>query len=245
MGILCISTFIALLLSGKWTYQSIPKAVKCESSPEYKTRTWTHVALPLLLISGMHLVMNRADTLMVGALMDTTQAGVYAVASRVSALALFGMFAVNAIVAPMIAELYADNKLTELQRTVTHGTLASMGFALFIAIGLVFLGSPVLSLFGNAFTAGENALLILLVGQVVSAGTATVGYLLTMTGFQGVSAWITGGGAVLNIVLNAILIPIWGLVGAAFATASTVALTNGISAYFVQRHIGVRGVIGW
>ena len=87
-------------------------------------------------------------------------------------------------------------------------------------------GYVVLGIFVSDFTAGYVALLVLLAGQLINAVSGPVGYVMTMTGHQHRAARIIGVCAFVNIVLNAMLIPLFGMSGAASATAITTAMWN-------------------
>jgi O-antigen/teichoic acid export membrane protein len=87
-------------------------------------------------------------------------------------------------------------------------------------------GDWFLALFGADFVndEGRMALTILTLGQLVHAGAGPVGLLLIMSGQRSVTAWVLTVAAAVNVVLNAVLIPTWGVTGAAAATASSTAL---------------------
>jgi O-antigen/teichoic acid export membrane protein len=93
--------------------------------------------------------------------------------------------------------------------------------ALVIALPLLLLAEFVLRLFEDAFVAGSSALRILLVGQVVSAMAGSVGYIMMMTGHERQAAFVTLGATAGNILLNLMLIPPFGMEGAAVARAVT------------------------
>ena len=83
------------------------------------------------------------------------------------------------------------------------------------------LAGPLLGIFGASFVAGETALRILLIGQVVGAGLGSVMYIMTMTGQERPAMFILGAILVANPVLNLVLIPKFGIEGAAVAKAAT------------------------
>ncbi|MBD1945822.1 flippase [Coleofasciculus sp. FACHB-712] len=220
----------------------LPQRVKL-SSPDCRNREWLRVALPLFLISGMYLILNQTDTIMIGAMLGTTQAGIYATVCRMANLTLFGITAVNAIAAPMISQLYASGQHSQLQHMVT---LAARGIFLIsvpIALVLIFGGNMLLMLFGSSFVEGLPALVILTVGQMVNALSGSVGFLMTMTGHQREAALIIGSSAILNVVLNAALIPYLGINGAALSTALTTALWNIIMLVYVNKQLKINSTI--
>ena len=100
-----------------------------------------------------------------------------------------------------------------------------------------------LGLFGEEFTKGYGVLSILLVGQTINAIAGSVGFLMVMTGHQTVAAKVLGSSAILNIVLNASLIPAYGAIGAAIATAVSTAFWNIAMLYFVKRNVNINPTV--
>lgn len=205
--------------------------------------TWTRVALPLLWITGVNLVMQRADVLIVGAVVDSEAAGVYSAASRLSLLIGFGLTAVNAWMAPAIADLHARGDRAGLQRVVTLAARAITAFTLPVAVGLVAAGEWLLGLFGAGFAAGRVALGVLCIGQVANALLGPVGYLMTMTGNQAAAARILTVAALANVALCALLAPSFGIEGAALGTAFAQVLWNVWMSVEVRRRLAVRATV--
>jgi O-antigen/teichoic acid export membrane protein len=226
---------LALLATAAAMRRHLPFEVS-EVRSTMQTREWVRVALPLLLLSGMQMVMGQADVLMIGALLGTDQAGIYAAASRLAQLLPFGLIAVNTVIAPTIAELWVQNRRDQLQRVLTVAARATAVATVGLALLLAPLGRFALGLFGPDFAAGHAALMILIAGQLTLAVSGSVGFVMTMTGLEGKAAFIAVMVASLNVVLNALLIPVFGLVGAALATACTVVIWNGAMLLTVARH---------
>lgn len=220
----------------------LPEAVKT-SPPEVQGREWIRVSLPLLLVSGMRLLLGQADILLVGMLIGTTEAGIYTAASRLSHLITFGQNAANGIVAPMIAELHAQGEKAKLQRLVTLASWASTLFALAAALALVLGGKLLLSLFGKDFVGSWTVLAILAAGQVVNAASGPVGYLLNMTGHQDTNARILAWTVGLNVALAIPAILAWGAAGASAATGLLIAVKNLWTWWEVRRRLGINSSI--
>ncbi len=203
-------------------------------------REWLTVALPLLLVSATHVIMKRTDVLMLGSMVGPAAAGAYAVAARFSDLMIFGLTAANSYAAPMMSELHTLGKTGELQRvarlTARVGAVTTFAalIVLLIASGLL------LRLFGPGFEVARPALLILAAGQLINALAGSVGLLMAMTGHQVESAVVLAVSAGLNVGLNYLLIPRFGLVGAAIATALSTVVWNVALAVRVRRLLGVR-----
>ena len=232
----------ALAIMRRFLRRALPRAVH-EARASYETRTWAGVGWSLVLVSGLLLVLNQTGVIMLGFYEDTTEAGIYATASRIAAVIVFGLTAVNTIAAPMFSEYYSQGRMGELQRVVTLAARGIMAFSLPVSLVFIFGGGPLLGLFGPEFTRGYWALAILTVGQLVNASVGSVGFLMSMTGHQREAARVFAGAAVLNVVLNASLIPLWGINGAAIATATTTIIWNVALALYVWRRLGVRATI--
>jgi len=214
-----------------------------KAKPEYTQKQWLKVSLPLLLIASMAMVLSQTDIIMVGAIRGADEAGIYSAASRISNLVVFGLMAINAILAPMISELYHTGQKQKLQRIITLAAKGIFVFTLMVSIILAVSGKFVLSLFGLEFVIAFVPLLILLSGQVINSLAGSVGLIMTMTGHQNQAGAIIAGSAAVNIVLNVLLIPLFGLTGAAVSTAFTMILWNIAMLIYVQRRLGINSTI--
>jgi O-antigen/teichoic acid export membrane protein len=196
-----------------------------EGSTERRRRRWLRVAVPLLLTSGFQLLLNKTDVVLLGMLVGPDAVGVYFAALRTAQVVTFLGFAVDAVAAPEISRLYHSDS-DDLQATVSR--LAHWYFwpTLLAAGGLVLVAEPILSLFGPAFTDGVPVLIVLAIGLVINAAMGPQTHLLTLTGHERSCASIYGACAVLNVVLNLGGIWLYGALGAAIATATTLTVRN-------------------
>lgn len=204
---------------------------------QHEKRQWLAMALPALVISAMTVLLQYTDKIMLGILLSTREAGVYVIVTKTSYLVTIGLNAVNTILAPMISRLYSQEQQGELQRLLTLGARGSFALSLPPALILLVAGRLVLSMFGAEFTAGYAPLLVAVVGQLVNATAGSTGYLMLMTGHQTQMALVFGGCALLNIGLNFLLIPVWGMVGAALSTAGCLVLWNALILVYIWRKL--------
>ena len=137
----------------------------------------------------------------------------------------------------MISELYSKEQTTQLQRMLTLAARGIFIFTLIASLSIAILGEFILSLFGKEFVAGYLPLLILLFGQVISMLSGSVGFLMTMTGHQNQAAKILSAGILINILMNILLVPVFGIIGAAIATATTTAFLNIVMLSFVWKRL--------
>jgi O-antigen/teichoic acid export membrane protein len=97
----------------------------------------------------------------------------------------------------------------------------------------------ILALFGSGFTSGSTSLAILAGGQFVNVVTGSVGFILMMCGYEKLMRNTILGIALLNMLLNFLLIPWFGVNGAAIATAVSLALMNLILVFIVYRKLKI------
>jgi O-antigen/teichoic acid export membrane protein len=238
MGTALVTLLVVVGLQFFLFQRSLP-AVVHRTPPTFLFRKWLLVALPMLFIDGSYMLLNQTDTLMIGTFLNPTAVGVYSAAFKTAAWVHFILVAVNAIAAPLFASLYTQNKLDELQVLVS--TIARWMFypALTIGVGLILFAEPLLSLFGPAFVTAKWTLIVLIIGQLINVGSGSVGYLLMMTGHQNQCAKVVGWSGLLNIILNSIWIPLFGILGAGMATAVSMSLWNIWMHRLVVKHLGI------
>ncbi len=222
--------------------RAVPAAVK-NAKPLYDTWHWLRVSGSLLFVQEMRVLMNRTDIVLVGALLGTREAGIYAIATRLANLSAMGLNAAGVVTAPLAAELFAKGDREELQRIVSlavwGSALSSMALAFALLVGHQF----VLGVFGAEFTAGATVMFILLAGTLINSWTGPVGILLNMTGYHGMNAKLIAGTALFNLALSYPAILLWGANGAALVTAASVALKNVITWWVVYRNLGINSSI--
>ena len=233
---------VTFVIGTVWLVQAFPDGLR-KTTATFAHAEWLRVSLPMFLIAGMNFIANRTDILMIGAYLGPEETGIYEVATRVAGLVTFGLSAVNAMIAPMISELYSADRHQDLQRIVALAAKGIFAFTAIVSAGLIFAGPYLLSIFGKDFGMSYTPMIILVGGTTVSALSGSVGFLMTMTKHQREASVIIGVSALLNIILNALLIPTIGLVGAAASTAVTTVLWNLAMLVFVQRRLNINSTV--
>lgn len=204
-----------------------PDQLKNTLEVEYDTKKWISSILPLAFISGMSVVNTETDLIMIGVFLSPEDVGIYRVATQGSLLVSFGLTAIGMVVMPYFAKYYASNEMDKFQRLATFGARAMLLMAVPVAIFFFVYGGQLLSyVFGEEYKTAYVPLVILSFAHIIHAGFGIVGPLLNMTGNEKLTAKGISIAAICNILLNIILIPIYGVPGAAVATASSLILWN-------------------
>ena len=200
-------------------------------------------ALPTALAGALGNYAMWVDRFFLGIYRPAAEVGLYQAAAQVAGLFALVLTAFNAILGPMIAESAAGGDARGMSMTFKAATKWGVYLSVPAALVVLFSGRDVLvTLFGLRYADASSTLTILLVGQFVNLATGAVGITLMLTGHQRRWLAITFLGAVVNAVVNVMLIPRMGADGAAIATTVTLILVYPLGAHRVHRLFGFLGV---
>lgn len=235
-----LAGLLALGLATILLRRSCPKEIAEVKKPTKQADYWRRAAFPLALVTGLQLINTQADLVILGLLREDAEVGNYRVVVQMSNLVIFGLVAINQVLHPHFAALYSSGDLARLQRLVTIGARAILALALVPVALFVSMGESILGwVFGAEYMFGAVPLAILALGQLANAGFGPVGALLNMTGHEHDTMKGMIVAIIANLVLNIMLIPTLGMVGAAIATATSFVLWNAILWFFVRRRLGI------
>jgi len=201
-------------------------------------REWIIVSLPIFLIESFFFLLTNADVLMVGVFMQPDDVAVYFATVKTLALVHFVYFAVKTGVAQRYAQFtHGDrDRLAAFARETVSWTFWP---SLAMAIAVLAVGKPMLMLFGPGFEQGYPLLFLLVFGVVARSAVGPAEGLLTMSGNQNVCAAGFAATLGVNISLSVLLIPEFGLWGAAIATTLSMMFEAAMLALTVKRKLGI------
>ena len=221
-----------------WLTKLAPKEIVSVKAI-YRPRSWLSSSLPLMILGFMQVMIARSDILMLGSMKGASAVSIYVVVRYGTEFIIFVQTAANNVLSPHIASLVAEGRKPALQRIVTKGSAMIFAASLLIGLFLVAFSDQILGLFGPEFVAGKTALIILAIGQLVNTSVGPVGKLLAMGGYEKHTATSVTCSGILNIVLNALMIPHWGVNGAAIATATSIIILNLVELFLVRTKLGI------
>jgi O-antigen/teichoic acid export membrane protein len=211
---------------------------------EFEPRVWMRVSVAMFLLNGAQIIRMNTDLLLVGILLEPSDVGVYTAAVRTATLVSFIMVVTSVVAQPSFSSMHTRKLRAALQQLVTTSTRWIFLASLIIGIFVGAFGEFILGFFGTDFTVGYLALLVLTVGHVLVAAFGPLTSLLVMTGHQDSAAAVHSTSVISNAVLNAILIPLFGIVGAALATAFNLIVMQIALFVLVRRHLDISPAIG-
>ncbi len=215
----------ALLTTAAW--QLTPKLCR---TPGAWNQTFEKEVVSFSIASfGMvflQFLLAQADKVLIGFYLNARDVGIYAVAMGLVAFVPSVLQAVNQIFAPTIAELYARQDRDVLRRIYQTLTKWIVGFTVPLVAMLLLFSHPLMRIFGPDFEMGWSVLSIGSLGELVNCGVGSVGFLLLMSGNERRLLRIQIVMGVVIVGLNILLIPHWGIVGAAVASAAISIVSN-------------------
>ncbi|HXJ90001.1 MAG TPA: flippase [Candidatus Binatia bacterium] len=171
-------------------------------------------------MSAVEFLVSQADKVLLGFYLTPALVGIYVAASTIAAMVPLVLQSVNQIFAPVIADLHSRNRIDVLQRLFQTLTKWVVGLTLPLVLVVITYAAPLMRMFGAAFETGWPVLVIGVVGQIVNCGVGSVGLLLFMSGNQRRLMKVQFVMVGVSLLMNIMLIPMLGVVGAALASAS-------------------------
>jgi O-antigen/teichoic acid export membrane protein len=225
----------ALILAIFWQRRVLPFQ-SVSVTPKYNGRLWLGAAFPMLVYGGMQVILGQTDILMLGVMRGAEDVGLYAAASRLAFLLGYVMMAAEMIIAPIMARLYAKREEERLQKMLTYSVRISFLAVSPLGLALIFFGEEILAVFGDEFSSAHFALTILAAGRLTHVAFGPGALLLSMTGHEKIVAVVLAAAALANVMGNVILIPYYGIRGAAIAAVVSLVLMRCVlSIYAVKR----------
>ena len=183
------------------------------------------------LSSGGLLIFTYADTILIGLFMTEADVGIYRVAFQLASVASFIVTAFHTVLFPRISRWHAEKQFNLIEYSLTRAFTYSLFLAIPVTVGGIILSEKLLYfLYGSAFESGAPTLILLLFVQSANIFMYLQTMCLNAMDMPRRSFYITAVSAVLNIILNVLLIPLFGISGAAIASLVTMVM-NAVLAY--------------
>jgi len=240
-GIHVLVSILAMWIGHIFLGWFVPGRAKLPVS-ETQALLWKSMAWSSLITGVANSIHAQADIWMLGTLLGSKYVGPYSAAAKYSLFVIFGMNAMNTMLGPMIVRV-AD-KPDELQQLVKRSSMISMILGGTFAIILFMAPEFFLNFYGKGFNESALSMRILVTAQVLNITCGSVGMLLAMTGHHALLMKILVSSMILDIVLNAVFIPQWGMAGAAMATAFAIMSWNLLALMMVRHHLRIRPTFG-
>lgn len=195
------------------------------------------LGFPLFIISISTFIFSQADLWVVGTVIGADAAGLYGAVVRLIQIMFIPLLITNAVLPPIISELWSQSRFVQLERTV-RGMCTLAGIPAVLVLGVfVIMSSDILRLvYGDFYIAGSSALILLSIGYMINVYLGSAQILLVMTGYDRVCMGINILFGVILIVSLLIIAPFYGFIGVAAVTSAIVSM-QAITTWYVAKKL--------
>ena len=202
-------------------------------------RRWGGISRWLMLGALIETAALNADVILVGLMLDLESSGVYFNAFRTAGLMTLFTFAIELVIAPMVAQHFHAGDMRKAQAITALASVAGFLFSLVIFAIFAFWGGWILSFFGPAYAEGTLVLVLLALGLLFDAATGPSKIVMMMTGHERAYVVIFGIIMGLGFVVQVAVIPTFGIVGAAAANMGARIIAQIAIALWCRLRIGL------
>lgn len=203
------------------------------------TRSFLAFSLPRSLGQVFQVTILWFDTLLIAAILGTTEAGIYGTGTRYLLVGLFASEAIMQVLGPRISGLLARADRREASKLLT--TAAAWQTAVVWPVYLLVLTFPgaLLGVFGNEFLAARSALVLLSIAMLVAAPFGPSDTVVLMSGRSRQSLFNTFVAVAINVGGNLVFVPRYGIPAAAAVWGITIVVAAALPAWQSRRTLGV------
>jgi O-antigen/teichoic acid export membrane protein len=220
---------IALIVMIKNTQVRLkPRIYDPEITPKLFKLAW-----PLSIQSFVYIIYTQIDRLCIGYFLTPVEVGIYGAAWSIAALLLFIPQSFSFLALPVFSKLIAKRSIDELRKSFNKLAKTMFEISLPLLLCLIILSKDILTiLYGKDYVTGATALSILGLGIFSQSILGPAADCLVGAGKTRETLIATAAGCLINIILNILLIPIYGIIGAALATCTGMIFSRLILGYF-------------
>ncbi len=209
----------------------------------YAPRSWLATAMPISLVEGFYVLVTYVDVIALTQFRPPEEVATYYAAAKILALVAFIYFAVAQTVAHKFTEIHVSGDRERLADFMAHAIRMTFWPSLALIAVFLALGEPLLRMYGKDFVGGYDLMFVIAIGLLARAAVGPVERLLNMLGERRRCAQVYAGAFLLNLLLCLLLIPHFGAMGAAIASASTLVFESACLFLVAKYRLGIHCLI--
>ena len=233
-----ISMAVGCAIALYYLKRVFPEIIDRGTPAKYDPRALFAASGPMVVANVMPYVGNWTALTVLGIFSTSSDVGIFNAASRTGTLSALVLFAFSGIFSPIASNLYKRGSLDDLGYLYKDVSRWAFTGSLVVFLPTVFLSKDIMVIFGPAFVPGWSALVIVAGAQLFSSSVGLTDRALSMTGHQKIVMFATVGSTILGVAVSFMLIPIYGILGAAAATAALIVCSNTITLVGVWQQLG-------
>lgn len=206
----------------------------------FEHRKWFSLALVFAITSFFIIINSRIDIVLLSVFkIPESQIGYYNAAVKIADIAMLPYIVLYTVTTPVYAKLKHINDRCQLQTFFTRTTLFSFVMVSLFVFFLIASGNYLLCIFGDNFTSAYSVLILLSFSKLVHVFFGPTNYLLMMSGVEKEALGALAFSVFLSLLMFYTMIPIMGILGAAWSILVGVVIFEIILAYFTIKKLGI------
>jgi O-antigen/teichoic acid export membrane protein len=233
-----VGTLIIALIALLFFLKFIKQDYTLPANKTYSFKEIIYLSFPMMLSSSFALLMGWTDILMLSYFKTPKDIGIYSSALKLASITLIVLASVNSISSPKFAEFFSKRDFNGLKDIVQKST--KIMFMTSAPILLIFILFPksILGIFGPEFVSGYIVLILFCIARFVNSVSGSVGHLMQMTNNQKTYQYVIITAFIINLILNVLLIPEFGINGAALSSSIAMVFWNVTLVIIIKRKLG-------
>ena len=197
-------------------------------------------AFSFVMIGGAGLLLTQIDIIVLGMFGSKEDVALYRIATQGAMLLVFFLHVSGNVVSPKFSMYYAENDNKKIfNLAVNSSKIVTLLSAPVFFILLFFGRELIVFVFGLEYNNSFQPMVFLIFAQMIAVVFGIPFYILNMTGNEKVVSRLIWLSALLNTLLNFVLVPFYGLIGAASSTAFSMVLFNSLLYYFCAKKLNL------
>ncbi|MGE0060805.1 MAG: lipopolysaccharide biosynthesis protein [Xanthobacteraceae bacterium] len=209
----------------------------------YEPKLWVKTSLPIFMVEAFYLLLTYVDILALEHFRNPDEVAAYYAAARILAIVAFVYFAIAGATTHKFTEYHVAGDRERLGAFFTSTVRWTFWPSLAASAGILAFGWPLLALFGKSFTAAYPVMFILAIGMLARASIGPAERLLNMLGQQNICAAIYAGAFVVNLAGCLLLIPRFGIEGAAVSLSFALVAESALLYIVTRQRLGIHAFV--
>jgi O-antigen/teichoic acid export membrane protein len=211
----------------------------------YAARDWLKTSTPIFMVEGIYSLLAYSDIIVLSQFRPPDEVAIYYAAAKSMVLVAFIHFSVAQTVAHKFTAYHVVGDRKRLEDYLAHSLRLTFWPSLGLIVVILALGKPLLRMFGSGFGSGYYLMFIIAIGLLARAAVGPAERLLSMLNERRACAMVYAGSFALNLGLCLLLIPAFGLTGAAVASASALVCESACLFIVAKYRLGFHCLIFW
>jgi O-antigen/teichoic acid export membrane protein len=211
LGVVCAFVFLSM---------ELPKNVAYLEDNKMPIKSPISSLISLGSLDALHIVAANVGIVILGVFNQTEGAAILRVSIQAATLLSVGTFIINPVISPYLAIAHKDRNLKQFEHFSGIGSLFSSISSVISLVVFLFIGRwLILTLFGTAYEAAYNVILVILVGKLLNSFFASAGVGMSMAGLEKTVAKSVAIGTMMNVIVTTWFAYSFGTIGAAIGLA--------------------------